>query len=274
MIEPYTVAITSCGRFDLLEQTLASLLPRLEGPVVKVVIVEDSGSSEVEIVVQKFAYTGINFEIVINTPALGHIRSIDRLYSQIDTEWIFHCEDDWAFCSDGFIADSFAVLKEVDSCSMVNLRVASDFSRYPVPPVDTTTTGTPFQVLRTSNGPYAGLNLNPGLRRMRDYRIVGSYASYGQWTTEKSLSQVHLKLGYRVAFLTKPALWHLGKYRRIPDQRTILTGGRQSRKWKRSILKRMEHLRLKFKGKDEPFAMAKNRFELAKSEMSRWIDYG
>ncbi len=30
-IEPYTMAITSCGRFDLLERTLTTLLPRLEG---------------------------------------------------------------------------------------------------------------------------------------------------------------------------------------------------------------------------------------------------
>ena len=32
MMEPYSVALTSCGRFDLLERTLASLLPRLDGP--------------------------------------------------------------------------------------------------------------------------------------------------------------------------------------------------------------------------------------------------
>jgi len=31
VMEPYTVMLTSCGRFDLLELTLASLLPRLEG---------------------------------------------------------------------------------------------------------------------------------------------------------------------------------------------------------------------------------------------------
>ncbi len=60
MIEPYTVALTSCGRFDLLEQTLDSLLPHLEGPLAKIVIAEDSGSFEVESVVRKYEHTEIN----------------------------------------------------------------------------------------------------------------------------------------------------------------------------------------------------------------------
>ncbi len=70
MIQPYTVALTSCGRFDLLAQTLASLLPRLEGPLAKIVIIEDSGSSEVKTVVWKFVHAGIKFEILINPPRI------------------------------------------------------------------------------------------------------------------------------------------------------------------------------------------------------------
>ena len=42
-MEPYTAALTSFGRFDLLERTLRSLLPRLDGPLARVLIGEDSG---------------------------------------------------------------------------------------------------------------------------------------------------------------------------------------------------------------------------------------
>ncbi len=273
MIEPYTVALTSCGRFDLLEQTLDSLLPHLEGPLAKIVIAEDSGSFEVESVVRKYEHTEIKFEIMVNTSPLGHIRSIDRLYSNIDTEWIFHCEDDWEFFSDRFIADSFAILKEIDSCSMVNLRSVSNLRRPQSPPIDHTSTGVSYQVLRASYGPLAGLNLNPGLRRMRDYRIVGPYASYGQWTNERRVAQVYFKLGYRMAFLTKPAVRHLGGNRRIPDQRTRLAGSRRSQKLKRSVLKRVERLRLKLKGENNPFEIAKNRFGKARPSMNRWVNF-
>ena len=273
MIEPYTVALTSCGRFDLLEQTLASLLPRLEGPLAKIVIVEDSGSSEVETVVQNYAQTRIKFEILVNTPPLGQLRSIDRLYSNIDTEWIFHCEDDWEFNSDGFIADSFAILKEVDSCSMVNLRSTADLPRSQFVRIDVTSNGVGYQVLRSENEPFAGIHFNPGLRRLRDYRIVGPYANYGKWADEKRISKCYIEMGYRVACLVETKVRHLGDLRSVPDSRTILSGGKQVRKLKRSTLKRIEQLRLKLKGKEDPFEMAKHRLAKVRPEMGKWVEF-
>ena len=273
MIEPYTVALTSCGRFDLLEQTLASLLPRLEGPLAKIVIIEDSGSSDVDTVVQKFARTGIEFEILINTPPLGQLRSIDILYSNIDTKWIFHCEDDWEFFSDGFIADSFAILKEVDSCSMVNLRLASSMRRPHFPRVDVTSNGVRYQVLRSGNDPWAGIHFNPGLRRIRDYHIVGPYANFGKWHGEKRISQCYLELGYRVACLLEPKVRHLGDLRTVPDPNTVLSGSKRVQKWKRSTLYRVERLRLNVKGEKEPGRMAKSRFEKVRLGMNRWVEF-
>ncbi len=113
-IELYTVAITSCGRFDLLQRTLDTLLPRLEGPIAKIIIVEDSGNSEVIDAVKPFCkklqedrylssgkFFGEGIEVIINKPPLGLLKSIDRLYSKIETNWIFHCEDDWEFSGGG-----------------------------------------------------------------------------------------------------------------------------------------------------------------------------
>ena len=272
MIEPYTVALTSCGRFDLLERTLVSLMSRLEEPLAKVIIIEDSGNSEVETVVRKFVHK-TNFEILINTPSLGQLRSIDRLYSNIDTDWIFHCEDDWEFYSDGFISDSFAILKEVDSCSMVNLRSTECLRRPQSVPINVTSSGVRYQVLRSENEPWAGVHFNPGLRRLKDYRIVGPYANYGKWADEKRISQCYIELGYRVACLVETKVRHLGDLRSVPDSRAILSGGKQVRKLKRSTLKRIEQLRLKLKGKEDPFAMAKHRFAKVRPEMNRWVKF-
>jgi len=44
------------------------------------------------------------FEVLVKNPVerfklknIGQIKSIDKAYSMVDTEYIFHCEDDWEF---------------------------------------------------------------------------------------------------------------------------------------------------------------------------------
>ena len=126
-MEPYTVALTSCGRFDLLERTLQSLLPRLGGPLARVLIAEDSGDRGVHDVVRPFRDRCPRIEVIVNDPPLGQVRSIDRIYAETDTEWVFHCEDDWEFFSDGFIEKSFTLLKAFPRLSMVSVREYNEF---------------------------------------------------------------------------------------------------------------------------------------------------
>ena len=211
-MEPYTVALTSCGRFDLLERTLDSLLSRLEGPVAKLVLTEDSGDPGVYDVVHRFSGSGLKFEVLLNEPRIGLIQSIDRLYSRVETEWVFHCEDDWEFFSDGFIDSSFAVLKESDRYSMVGLRIFSDFPPgYMADYRLTTRSGIAYHVADPAIARvFAGLSFNPGLRRMRDYRIVGPYSDFGAWASEFRVARCYLELGYRIAYLAEPAIRHIG----------------------------------------------------------------
>ena len=167
MMQPYDVALTSCGRFDLLARTLDSLLPRLEGPVRQILICEDSGDPAVRDAVAPY---GDDIAVLINSPKLGHIRSIDRLYSHVRADWIFHCEDDWQFFRAGFIAESFAFLGASETVSMVALRALSDFKpgRF----------GPDGLAVDISAYPCAGLQFNPGLRRLGDYRKIGPYAGW------------------------------------------------------------------------------------------------
>ncbi len=121
MKEPYTIALTSCGRFDLLEKTLDSLIPRLESLPKKILIIEDSGNYEVENVLGRFRTRDLSIETIINKERIGQVRSIDKLYSSIQTDWVFHCEDDWEFIDSGFLHNSYLLMKKYDSCSTVNL---------------------------------------------------------------------------------------------------------------------------------------------------------
>lgn len=218
-MERYTVALTSCGRFDLLERTLRSLLPRLDDPPAKVLIAEDSGNRGIFEVVQQFSGDGPPFEILVNDPPLGQIGSIDRLYSRIETEWIFHCENDWEFFADGFIGSSFALLKEFDRVSMVGLRDCAGFRPGYYQPEESSAGGIGFRLADPRvAGSYSGLVFNPGLRRMRDYELVGRYAALRYPVNEMRVGEYYRQAGFRVACHVDPAVRHIGEGRHVRDR--------------------------------------------------------
>ena len=260
-MEPYTVALTSCGRFDLLERTLGSLLPRLEGPVAKLVVTEDSGDPAVHDVIRRFSGNGLKFEVLVNERRIGLIRSIDRLYSRVETEWVFHCEDDWEFFSDGFIGSSFAVLKESDRYSMVGLRITSEFAPGYIGPRLATRSGAAYHVADPAVArAFAGLSFNPGLRRMRDYRIVGPYSDFRALARESRVARCYLELGYRMAYLAEPAVRHIGDGHHVPD---VARPRAFPDRFVRSIRKRSDRLRWKLHPRSDPMVRSRRRMEEA-----------
>ena len=258
-MEPYTVALTSCGRFDLLERTLRSLLPRLDGPLARVLIAEDSGNRAVLDVVRRFDGQYAKIEAVVNDPPLGQVKSIDRLYSRIETEWMFHCEDDWEFFSDGFIEKSFILLKEFDRFSMVSLIGRTKFEgRDYFLPGPLAHSGVRYFAVNPGESVWTGLSFNPGLRRMRDYRIVGPYADYGVTAGERDVSMGYRELGYSFAYLAEPAARHIGEGRHIRKQEKPAGFGG---KMVVSARKRLAWLRRKLAPQTDPVLRAKQRLD-------------
>ena len=51
-----------------------------------------------------------NFKWLATGKRIGQMPAIDEAYRQVETEYIFHCEDDWEFTAPGFIERSLAVL--------------------------------------------------------------------------------------------------------------------------------------------------------------------
>ncbi len=274
MVDPYTVALTSCGRFDLLECTLESMFPCLEEtPPTKVLIIEDSGDRSVHDVVNRFTYkTGVEIETIVNEQKLGQFRSIDRLYSHVETEWIFHCEDDWEFVENGFIAKSFAILKEFDSCSTVSLLTPDSFGTpncfLPAAKADC---GISYHVADARSGwRFVGLHFNPGLRRMRDYRIVGPYAELGRNIGESKIARAYQMLGYRVICLSRQFVRHIG------GGRQIYVANRNPTRFdriKREIVRPIKRGYCKLNLKANPYTLVKQRFETERPSLSRWRDW-
>ena len=212
-IAPYTVTLTSCGRYDLLKRTLASLLPRLEGPCEGIVIGEDGGNRRILDVVDRFRTDSPPIEVILLPRRIGICGNIDRIYQEVRTDWIFHCEDDWEFFRSGFIRESFEILAEYERVSAVGLRATDEFRPGFWCP------GVPggFRAEVAVAGRYAGLHFNPGLRRMGDYRAIGPYAGLAQEADEGDVGRAYLEAGLCMACLSRPAVRHIGWGRSVGD---------------------------------------------------------
>jgi len=225
MEKQITICLTSCGRWDLLEKTIKSLVQFWDGPnPEKLLIYEDQN-----LTVQHFStlYGFISewigkdsWEFEIYHGKMGQIRAIDRLYSQVKTPYIFHQEDDFEFFNTGFVQKSLSILEEKENIMQVWLRAPNDRNGHPCHGVaQKTTDGTKYHVLKTGYmGKWHGFSFNPGLRRLSDYQKLfpNGFASEIPWNPKNPLESEILvgrkfyKNGYRSATTLEGFCRHIG----------------------------------------------------------------
>jgi hypothetical protein len=90
--DAYTLVVTSCRRFDLLEQTFRSFYAHVDVQPEELIVVEDSAETEVKEIVDAL---GVPARTLIRGARLGQLHAIDHAYAHVKTPLIFHCEDDW-----------------------------------------------------------------------------------------------------------------------------------------------------------------------------------
>jgi hypothetical protein len=175
-----TFVLTSCGRFDLLVETISSFLAFNTAPIARYVIVEDSGDASVRDILASF---DARFELLLNEERRGQIESIDRGYSSVSTPYIFHCEDDWRFFRSGFVEESLLLLENFANISAVLCRRARQnavHDRFTRSMGVSRLGGVEFrQPALGVDESWGGYSFNPGLRRLADYRRIGSFAACG-----------------------------------------------------------------------------------------------
>lgn len=236
--DDYTIVVTSCGRFDLLRETLASLLKHLERPAKRVLVIEDSGDEAVR---GALADLGAPIEVIVNNPQLGQMKSLDKVYALVDTPYVFHCEDDWEFFRDGFLAESFALLKARPDVSMVALRPREELNPLVREmPVERLGALEYFTLDPSLHPEYFSYSFNPGLRRLEDIRALGSLAAIGH---EPDVSYAFKQRGMRMANLQHPAVRHIGDGRHVHDPTQPKKAKTPWAKLKRSIEKRVKRWR-------------------------------
>ncbi len=205
-----SLVITSCGRFDLLERTLDSFFKYNTYPIKKIIITEDSTEGkELKKLLSK--YKNENFHLIINEERIGQLKSIDKAYKEVDTEYVFHCEDDWEFLKEGFIEKSMEVIEENPMIAIVGLRPKEDCTEIPL--LDEpyfSPSGEEFFEIRDHVFTY-----NPGLRRKDVCDLFGSHEKLENKLWEDELCKFYKGKGYRMVSFSERYVEHIGNKRHV-----------------------------------------------------------
>lgn len=188
-----TLVITSCNRPEQLKATLTSFFANCRTKFDKVIFIEDGDSVESINIAADMFRGHPNFISILNDSNLGQLNSIDVAYAYVETEWIFHLEEDWQFDCGGFIEFSMSAMESNTKILFVSLRSCKDQNGHPLKNCGNEwSTFKPFW-----KGVWCGFGFNPSVRRLSHYRLIGS--RYGGWNKrETSIGLFYYLLGYRI----------------------------------------------------------------------------
>ena len=215
-----TMVVTSANRHDLLKSTLDTFIEVHCGGCKpdRTIIIEDGDTPMPEWLRENIHYYSSNLgkvEWVQNEARRGQIYSIDRAYAMVQTDYIFHMEDDWNFVrGENFMQDSKALLEKYPSIIQVSLRGPSGWHQLiDQPKYEGCKIAMPYW-----RGGWGGISFNPGLRRLSDWKKIGSYGRHVAYGTmglghEIGLSKMFLEMGYVIADLNKIIVVHTGNER-------------------------------------------------------------
>lgn len=205
-IAPVTVVLTSCNRFDLLERTLSTFSAHNDYPIARFILVEDSGNDAVRDIAARFPDLAI--EVVLNSPSLGQFKSIDKAYRMVDTDFIFHCEDDWEFSQPGLICKSVALMEADARIALVWPRSDEGAPRWMKKHSYQELNGVMMRPIDPkAHHVWGNFTFNPGLRRLSHYKMMpGGYAAMGETRTSIFLK----RRGYRAVILANGGVRHIG----------------------------------------------------------------
>lgn len=198
-----TLVLTSCGRFDLLDRTLASIGSSTLSSLSSKIIIDDSGNASAK---DYFSKYDSSWKIIINEENLGQPKSVDKAYSFVTTPYIFHCEDDWHFDSVP-LEECLDVLNSREDLLQVTFRQSCP---HPEEDIQLTPSGTPYR-LKVSGwrGQWYGFSYNPSVFRKAAYEEIKPYSG----VLEQNISKLYYDKGYRSASLVNKTYHHIGEGR-------------------------------------------------------------
>lgn len=225
------LVVTSCGRSSLLQRTLTTFTHFNTRPINEAVVIEDGGlDHDHEALARMLALDPAQLTLIKNEKNLGQIRSIDRAYQAVKSDYIFHCEDDWEFYRPGFMEESLKILQADSHVFCVWIRAHDDTNGHPIArQVHQTAEGLTYQLVSSGyRGIWYGFTFNPGLRRRSDCLVMGPYSELplahelrGRTRiTESDLSIHYHRRGYTAAITSckDGYVCHIGQDHHLPNE--------------------------------------------------------
>ena len=210
-------------------------------PITRGIIIEDSAE---DISYARDILKSIpNLELINTGGRQGQIKNIDRCFATIDTKYVFHCEDDFAFTKPGFIENSIKIMEAEPECINVWLtpyekawedptsthrQIPPDHRQFNLDGV------TYWNVNSATEGEWGlGFTYQPAVKRMSDYHKIGSYESllkvFAPWAnlydggqTERNLARYYVTAGYHTRMFAGPNdneegyVYNTGTTRHVP----------------------------------------------------------
>ena len=233
-----TVCITSCGRLDLLAHTLASFRAFNTGG--RYLINDDSGNDEV---VARLRADYPFATVLAASHRLGLMGSIDRLYGQVETPYIFHLEDDWDIFGPVDWESAIAVLAAQPKTSQVCVRSSEEMKpRYKRMARTFEVAGRTYrEVPLTAHPEFHGWSSNPGLIRKALYDEFAPFAG----TRHDQMSARIKRAGYLMAYQLPGIARHAGHGRNVTDPGEAPRPKTKLGKFARGIKKRLYYMGLR-----------------------------
>ena len=237
-----TVCVTSCARLDLLAEVMESF--RAFHPGGKILISEDSADPKAIAALQAdYPYA----QILSGPEQVGQMRSIDRMFSLVETPYLFHMEDDRPF--KGAI-DWDAARELLDTRPDVANVCVGDFAeikpKYRVRSDPAMCRGVEFRIMRVDAHPeFFGWSNGPGLMRTSLYH---AYAPFSR-ARHDQISAMIKRDGGREAYYVPGVSFHAGHGRNVKDPTAPPRAKSKLGKWVRWAKKRLYYAGLR----KEPF---------------------
>lgn len=233
-----TVCITSCGRLDLLAETLTTFRAHNTGG--RFILSEDSTDPAV---IADISRRYPDFTVLSGPERLGIMRSIDRLYQAVETPYIFHLEDDWAFDGPVDFAAAIEMLETNPLVANVCVRAFDEIRpKYQARSDPVECGGAKFQIMRLNAHPeFFGWTPNPGLIKKALYEQHKPFAR----VNPDQMSGIVKRAGQTVAHLMPGVARHIGYGRNVVDPTMPARPKSKPQKWLRAINKQLYYAGLR-----------------------------
>ena len=215
MHDKMTFVLTSCGRKFLLDKVLDSFFKYNKYKFENMFLVEDSVNKKTYNEIKK--KWGEKINIICNKNKKGQIKSIVDTYKEIDSPYIFHCEDDLIFLRSNFIEDSLKILKNDKKIIQVWLESKESASRLDIFSYGKieSVNGVKYRKVFCKKGwEWGHFSFRPGVKRLSDYKLI---KGYGKFKNELDISVEYKKLGFYTVILEKSAVLDIGDDHHVSD---------------------------------------------------------